>query len=171
MKTEIFLDLSTVASGYAVYQDGIYHSSGTMALSPKKEPDGVKRTYQMLNLINSLLLAYQPNNIHIEALPYMTHIGHETLTYLHGGVKFLAMTHGIDFESRNFPSHWQKVLGFDRSEKQKRELSKILKVQSKNYASTIAGKTITDDNEADAICLGAAYYSEFSNTEGNQINV
>lgn len=171
MKTEIFFDLSTVASGYAVYKDEIYHSSGTIVLSSKAEPDGTKRTYQMLNLINSLLLAYRPTHIHIEALPHMSHVGHETLVYLHGGVKFLAMTHGIDYESRSFPSHWQKVLGFDRSEKQKKELSKKLKVQSKNYASTIAGKTITDDNEADAICLGIAYYSEFSNTEGNQINV
>lgn len=158
MKKDIFFDLSTVATGYSVYEDGRYATSGVIRIDSRKEPDTEKRAFHMLSLISALILSYQPNHIHAEKLPCLSHRGQEVSTYLHGGFKFLALFHSIDCETRNTPSHWRKVLGFDQTKGQ--NLTKHLKKQSMKYASGIAGKEITDDNEADAICIGSAYFME-----------
>lgn len=112
----------------------------------------------MLNSIDALLIAYQPDCIIPEKLPPMSHRGQELSIYLHGGLKFLAIRREIDLTERSTPSHWRKVLGFDQSKGANSTAS--AKQQSLMYASTIAGRRIMDDNEADAICLGAAHCLE-----------
>lgn len=160
MKKDIFFDLSTVATGYSVYEDGRYAASGVIRVDSRKETDGEKRAFHMLNLINALILSYRPDVLHAEKLPPLSHRGQEVSTYLHGGFKFLALSHSVDCETRSVPSHWRKVLGFDQTKG--RNLTGNLKKQSIKYAGDIAGKEITDDNEADAICLGRAYFMELA---------
>lgn len=70
----------------------------------------------------------------------------------------MAIQREVDLMERSTPSHWRKVLGFDQSKAANNTAS--AKQQSLQYASTIVGRQVTDDNEADAICLGAAHYLE-----------
>lgn len=160
---DIFFDLSTTATGYAVYQDGVYAASGTLFLDPKKERDTERRAFHMVRRMHELFLCYHPQFVHAERLPCLTHRGQEVSTYLHGGFKFLAMSHSVAYETKQTPSHWRKVLGFNQT---KGQTTKQLKEQSVRYACSITGKEITDDNEADAVCIGAAYFMEHNTREG-----
>lgn len=162
MKREIFFDLSTISTGYAIYEDQKYIRSGHIDLDRKMYPDGLKRAHEMLSLINSLLIAYPAQVIYVEKATFTAHRGQELTTYIHGGFRFLALTHMIDCFCESTPTHWRKVLGFDQSNQTKNDASKKAKIQSLNKASEIAGKTITDHNEADAICLGMSHYIEYN---------
>lgn len=168
MNREIFFDLSTISTGYAIYEDQKYIRSGHIDLDRKDYPDGLKRAYEMLSLINGLLVAYPAKTIYVEGATFNSHRGQELTTYLHGGFRFLALTRSTDCITGATPMHWRKVLGFDQSKLPKNEASKRAKLLSAQKASEIAGKVIEDHNEADAICLGAAHYIEASQIEERQ---
>ena len=154
----LFLDLSTQNTGYSVYHNGTYYTSGTLM---EKGKDGKLRSYNMLNAIELLIYNYRPSLIIAEKLPPMQHTGQETSIFLHGGMAFLALRNEITYRAVSTPSHWRKVLGFDQSKEENR--TEKMKNQALDYASSLTGKQILDDNEADAICLGAAYYIEVQN--------
>jgi len=149
------LDLSTRNTGYATYLNGIYQDSGSLE---QKETDGTLRAYHILHRIEEEIERFHPTLLVVEKLPPMFHSGQEVLIYLHGGLKFLAIQKGIELQATLLPMQWRKILGFNQSKTENR--TKFIKQQSIACASKIVGKIITDDNEADAICLGTAFLLE-----------
>ena len=148
------LDLSSTSTGYALFDKTEYIYSGTISCSKTKTKDSIVRILYIVKELHQLIEKYQPTAILIEKLPFTNMYGRETLSYLHGAVKFLSVEKNVPIIAEWNPTHWRKILSFYQG---KGKTPKLLKEQSMEYASVSTGKLIDDDNEADAICLGFAY--------------
>lgn len=156
MITLLSLDTSTTNTGYCIYKDGKYNSSGAIA-SPKNLTGAPKVEYMMIHIMD-LLQEIQPDIVCIEEL----HVNRNFQSVVHlaeiiGAVHGYCLSHDIFFYSIS-PATWHSRLGF-KSRKRIDLKQESLKYVNNNYQLT----NITDD-EADAICIGEAYCRLFDET-------
>lgn len=145
------LDTSTKGTGWALFINGIYESSGVID-DFKKVKDGEERLELMVRKLLSEIGYWQPDVVVIEkdvVFGNMKVI--DMLMKIIGSVYGYCKTHDI-FYYEFVPSEWRKyakIQAFGR----KREAFKEASIK---YIKDILNMEVTDD-EADAICIGLAY--------------
>lgn len=149
----ISLDTSTVATGWAYYENGILVNSGV--LKSDRMSDMENRITEMERLIIGLLNYYQPHIIIVEMVSVSRNIYiFRILSELVGAIRGYCVEYNIFF-LRLSPGQWRSLVKRedDKIGGQKRD---FLKKWSKQLVLEKYGKSVTDD-EADAILIGQAY--------------
>lgn len=154
------LDISSSMTGWCVYKDGSYKKSGTLQGADAKRP-GTERIIAMADSITGRLEVEAPDIIVIEDTYARSGFNSsKLLDRIHGAVIYRAAFEGIPVSYIAIPT-WRAACGFPSTFALKKSgiksCSKEYKRLSIRLASEITGYTITDDNEADAICIGAAW--------------
>lgn len=146
----ISLDTSSSETGYAIFEDAYYASSGI--LSPDKKLKGQPKMDDMCKRIVKLLTSENPDIVIIERMSVGRNVATaRMLAEIIGVVYGWCLSHeGVYYEELT-PSQWRGYLGIQG--KGKRE---ELKQVSIDYVND-HGIKVKSDNEADAICIGFAY--------------
>lgn len=144
------LDTSSTQTGWAYYEDGQYIKSGVINLKKIKDVD--LRVKSMINEINILLEKIVPNHVIIEDIVVQRNWHtFKILTIIVGSLYGLCINKDYSY-SYYSPTQWRNIIDPGKKPKKGEEL--------KNWdiekAKMITKKKINDD-EADAILLGAAY--------------
>lgn len=146
------LDIATQITGYAIYKDDIYIESGTLV--SKGENARIRFTSMSQSLLQ-LIKKHRPDTIVVEAAFMGRNFKTtEYLVKLQGIAEWGALTLGAGFTSV-VTTAWRGVLQFPNALHTKEKID--YKAISITMAREFSGKDITDDNEADAVCIGKAY--------------
>ena len=145
------MDQSTRASGFAIFDDGEYVSSGVVDLSKSKLPT-YERSFEMAQRLWDILEEYKPQHLVIEDTQQQNNVKTViTLARLQGMIIGYAEAHGIQVHIL-LPSQWRAALDYVQGPKVKRA---ELKQQSADYVKNTYGLELSEDiNEA--ICEGIA---------------
>lgn len=155
--TLLSLDLSTKRTGYAIFKDKKLITYGYFSAT---STDVINRIKKMTVEIKQLIQEHQPKKIIIEEVrPEDEKYGvgnlrtHKVLMWLQAAIEF--MVHD-DFTNITieyiYPSEWRKECGIATGRGIKRESLKAADIAfvAKTYQIN------TDDDQADAICIGHA---------------
>ena len=149
--TRLFsIDSSSSKTGWAIFDDGEYQTSGVIDLH--KEKNSEKRIKDMcLKLIN-LMDTYAPDIILIEKLNVGRNmVSTRALCKVIGAVYCYSILNEI-FYYEIQPSQWRKYLNMQKNGGTRNEYKKL----SIQYVKDTLGKEVTDD-ESDSICAGIGY--------------
>lgn len=150
----ISLDTSSSETGYAIFLDGEYSSSGVLV--PSKQAKGQEKMDEMCRKITSFLSDESPDIVIVERMSVGRNVKTaRILAEIIGVVYGWCLAHQNVFFGEMSPSQWRGALGLQG--KGKRE---DLKREAIDYVKQY-GIYVVSDNEADAICIGLAYISKF----------
>ena len=150
------LDQSTRVTGWSLFDDGKYVTSGIIDLSKIK--DTTERTKQMGILICKKIEECSPDQIVIEEVQCQSNVD---------TVKKLARLQGIAIgfaAANNIPLHileptkWRAALGYKQGPRVER---KALKQQSLDYVENKFGFVFSEDR-SEAICINEAAHKIFN---------
>jgi Holliday junction resolvasome RuvABC endonuclease subunit len=150
------LDQSTRVTGWSLFDDGKYITSGIIDLSKIK--DTTERTKQMGILICKKIEEYHPDHIVIEEVQCQSNVD---------TVKKLARLQGVAIgfaAANNIPLHileptkWRAALGYKQGPRVER---KALKQQSLDYVKNNFGFVFAEDR-SEAICINEAAHKIFN---------
>lgn len=159
--TLLSLDLSTKRTGYAIFKDKKLILHGYFSAT---STDVINRIKKMTVEIKQLIQEHQPKKIIIEEVrPDDDRYGtgnlhtHKVLMWLQASIEFMVHDDfsGITIEYI-YPSEWRKKCGIATGRGIKRE---SLKAADIAFVKTTYQIT-TDDDQADAICIGHAAVQE-----------
>ena len=143
------LDTSSNISGWAFFINGKLKKSGIIDLSKIKNTD--KRTKEMCLSLRSLIVKYSPTHIVIEQLPSTRNVKTtRLLSRIIGCVYFMAIIENINYIELSCLS-WRSAVEIKNKNRKLVKLESIKRVLNKH-------KLKVDDNEADAINIGDAYF-------------
>lgn len=144
-------DQSTRCSGYAVFEDGQYVTSGVVDMTKSKlETD--ERSFEMAKALWKIIKKYKPEHLIIENVQQQTSPKVVvTLARLQGMVLGYAEAHKVKTHIL-LPSQWRAVLHYEQGPKVKRA---ELKQQSADYVKNKYGFDLPED-ENEAIALNDA---------------
>ena len=150
------LDQSTRCSGYAVFEDGEYITSGVVDMNKSKlETD--KRSFEMAKEIWKIIKKYSPSHLVIENVQQQSNPSTMIiLARLAGMIIGYAEAHNIHVHIL-LPSQWRKALNYSQGAKVKRQ---ELKQQSIDYVKMNLGLELSED-ECEAIAEGIAAHKIF----------
>lgn len=150
------LDQSTRCSGYAVFEDGEYITSGVVDMNKSKlETD--KRSFEMAKEIWKIIKEYSPSHLVIENVQQQSNPSTMIiLARLAGMIIGYAEAHNIHVHIL-LPSQWRKALNYSQGAKVKRQ---ELKQQSIDYVKMNLGLELSED-ECEAIAEGVAAHKIF----------
>ena len=148
-------DQSSVATGWALFNDGQLTNYGVFDM--KKEKDSASRIQKMEFLIADMVHDEQPDIVVIEDVSLQTNVSTLVmLARLQGAIQYIALDAGADVEIYK-PSHWRKGVGIKTGKGiQRTELKQAAK---QLVFDTYAAK-VTDDI-ADAILIGLCAVNEY----------
>ena len=150
----VALDSSTRRTGYSVYYDGILMKSGCLVCD---ETNATIRRMHMMDKIDKLLSEERPEVICIELMCVRCNMASmRQLERIVGHVERYAFTHEIGYAELR-PSEWRKAVCVE-GEKVPQERA-AAKAWSVAKVKEVYGIDCNDD-EADAILIGMAYYTE-----------
>ena len=152
----VSLDTSTTMSGWAVYENGEYVKSGLIDLHRSRK-DAAERIDIMCREILKILTKEKPDIIAVEQLNVSRNL--KTVRELSRVIDicyFYALLAGNCRFQEMSPSEWRGGLGIKAKygERQK------YKTLAKNYARSCFKQDVNED-EAEAICIGASYVSQY----------
>lgn len=151
------LDQSTKLTGWCIWKNGKYETSGLIDL--QKEKDSTIRFDKMSKNIISLLDNYSPIVIYIEDTALQKNAKTlKELSQLQGVIIGYCKAKNIDIQIIT-PSQWRKQLGFKQGAGIKR---KELKEQCFNWVKENLNLERSED-EVEAIGIGAAVLKLFQN--------
>ena len=150
----ISLDQSTKLTGYCVWRNGEYETSG---LIDCQKTDPLFRFDEMVKKIFKILDDYEPVVVYIEdtAMQRNAKVLKE-LSQLQGSIIGYCVTHEIDIHIIK-PSEWRKELGFEQRRGIKRP---ELKQQCFDWVKENLGIEKSED-EVEAIGIGAAVLKKY----------
>jgi len=146
------LDLSTKASGVAIFEDKKLKYYECIKASDK---DPLDRITKMVSRLGELYREYEPDNIIIEDVIPDDVGNNHTFKLLHYLQAFVVMLFHKYNKTPEFytASEWRKKCGIRTGRHNKRDSLKIMDME---FAKKNFGVDAGDDI-ADAICIGAAY--------------
>lgn len=160
--TILALDISTKATGIAVFKDGelVYSSVATAASANVYD-----RIAKITAEVERVFVTYRPDYVIAEE-PEPAFVKnnidvYRKLTFAHGDICMMLNRYKKKMEWCT-SSHWRKLVGIKTGAGVKRESLKSLDIAKVNE---LYSKKCGDD-EADAILIGLAYYKE----HGKEIN-
>ncbi len=146
----ISIDLSTVATGVAYFENAVYKKH--FLIKPKKSLETEDRTEEIIKTLNSLFKEYSPDIVVIEdTFASINMMTYKWLTRLQGAIIMCCLERDAEYHLM-LPSEWRKLIGFVQGKKTTKELKQM----SKAYVLEKYNLDVTDD-EADSICIGEAY--------------
>lgn len=157
------LDASSKSTGWAYFEDNKMIEYGCIKSSSK---DVIKRIYIMRDEIDRILKEKKVDKIILEEVRpdngrgvSNSHVL-KVLLWLQAAIAFLVYDNykGIEIEYV-YPSSWRAALGIKNGRGIKRT---ALKQEDIDYVRK-KYKIETNDDEADAICIGEAWYSSIDN--------
>lgn len=152
----ISFDQSTKMTGWCLWINGEYKTSGVLNCS--KEKDSYMRFLLMVQYIFELINKYEPHVIYIEDTALQTNAKTlKDLSQLQGVIIGCCIAKGISYEIIS-PTQWRKILNFEQGRGMKR---KDLKYQAIQYVLDTYEITATED-EVEAIALGSAVLKKFN---------
>ena len=150
------IDGSTKSTGYAVIQNNKILKTGCIT---NESLDTITRIEHMKQSIKQVIEEYHPTDVVIEdILPEDVRSNQKTfkaLIYLQAALAFLCHDHKLT-PTLYTASHWRALVGIHTGRGVKREQLKTASIQ---LVEKIYGLKVNDD-VADAINLGFAYYKE-----------
>lgn len=147
----VSFDQSTRCSGYAVFEDGKYVTSGVIDMN-KSQLETDKRSFEMAKEIWKVIKKYNPQELVIENVQQQSSPSTViVLARLAGMIIGYAEAHNVHVHIL-LPSQWRKALGYSQGAKVKRQ---ELKKQSINYVKNNLGLDLSED-ECEAIAEGIA---------------
>lgn len=152
------LDSSTRVTGWAVFEDGAFARSGTIDLKRSKA-DAEDRIKIMCHEIIAVLKKEKPDIIVVEKVSVNRNL--DTIRKLSRIIDvcffYTILLGNVRFHEYS-PSEWRSALGMQRRYGG-RQIYKALatKYADKNFKAGV------EEDEGDAICIGAAYVSEYIN--------
>lgn len=150
-------DQATRCSGYSVFEDGDYVSSGIIDLS-KSDLETPERSFLMAKRLWKVIKHYQPDELIIEDVQQQSNPKAViVLARLAGMIIGYAEAHNISTHIL-LPTQWRKALGYSQGPKVKR---KELKQQSLDYMRDNFDLELPED-EAEACCINAAAHKIFN---------
>lgn len=157
------LDTSITNTGFAIYKNGKYQTSGNIKLENEKE----LQTWQKADLMTHKLIdrckLYWPNIIVVEQLDVNNnHKVNSLQSELIGTVKTMAFLTKDCLYYDMSPNEWRALVcrKNDKLPKKRDELKKWDVRRAKEMFKNKLGDI--DDNEADAILLAEAYIKKFN---------
>lgn len=150
----ISLDQSTKLTGYCVWRNGEYKTSGLLDC---QKTDPLFRFDEMVKKIFKILDGYKPVVVYIEDTAMQRNAKTlKELAQLQGAIIGYCVTREIDIQIIK-PSEWRKELGFEQGRGIKRP---ELKRQCFDWVKDNLGIEKTED-EVEAIGIGAAVLKKF----------
>lgn len=157
----VSLDQSTRCSGYAVFDQGEYITSGVIDMN-KSKLNTDERSFEMAKELWKIIKKYKPEHLILEDTQQQN--GNVktviTLARLAGMVVGYAEAHGVKTHIV-LPSKWRAALEYNQGPKVKRQ---ELKQQSINYVKEHFVLELSED-EAEAIAIGSAAHKIFDFSE------
>lgn len=148
------LDTSTTCTGYAVYLQGVYVSSGLIKESDK---DANARLDKMIVAIYRTIKDVEPDVIVLENEVIGGSRVTVMLSKLVGAIRGWAVGHGISYYELD-PAQWRSLIGV-QAPGIKRE--KYKEIVQEYVVKNIVNKEFEKDDESDAIAIGQAYINLF----------
>lgn len=156
----VAMDQSTRCSGYSVFEDGQYVTSGLIDMN-KSKLNTEERSFEMAKELWKVIKKYKPEHLILEDTQKQNNVKTVVvLARLQGMVIGYAEAHKVDTHIVQ-PSRWRAALSFTQGPKVKRE---ELKRQSLNYVKENFGLDLIED-EAEAVAIGAAAHKIFDFSE------
>lgn len=152
MQRILAFDIATRKTGWALFVNGKYKKSGVLEAKGSYAKD---RFPDLATQIAKLIQNSKPTEVGIEAAFVQKNPSSvEYLLKLQGVAEYEALKLGASVCSW-VTTKWRSLLGFPNALHTKEPID--YKQLSMEKASLIAKKVPQDDNEADAICIGAAH--------------
>jgi len=143
------LDTSSSCSGWSIFLNGEYSSSGVFNLKKIKSSD--ERFKQMCTILLYTLNTEQPDIVGIEMTVVTRNAAAQRLlTMILGVVYGWCVVHNVEFIMLR-PTEWRALISSEKKGRKRDELKKW----SIDKVKTLFGKDVSDD-EADAILIGQA---------------
>lgn len=150
------IDFSSKKTGIAYFINGKYKCHRLIDCSEHKDMEA--RFYNMCLGIWEVLEIIKPNIIYIEETVVLRNAQTQRfLTRIQGVIYAWCMNNGCEFNTIR-PTQWRAAIGISQGRNVKREQ---LKAQAIQYVKRKYDLDVNDD-EADAICIGDAVISIFS---------
>ena len=150
------LDTSTTCTGYAVYLQGAYVSSG---LIKEKDKDANTRLDHMIADIYRTIKEVEPDIIVLENEVIGGSRVTVMLSKLVGAIRGWAVGHGISYYELD-PAQWRSLIGVQAPGIKREEYKAIVQ---KYVIENIVDKKFEKDDESDAVAIGQAYINMFHN--------
>nr|DAG31260.1 MAG TPA: RuvC [Caudoviricetes sp.] len=166
------LDMATKKTGYGLLdEEANLYDYGVIRTISEEPRDRIKEVY---DAIEAIIKKYDINHVVFEDVPVTNHNNLKTgkdLCILQGAILSLCFKYEIAY-SFYAPSSWRSLIGTYDGTRQgmKREIQKQRAVDKINdvyglnfvYNATETKTRQTDDDKAEAICLGLAYIEDIS---------
>ena len=150
------MDQSTRVTGWSIFEDGQYVTSGVIDLH--KIRDTEERSKQMAVEICKLIEDNKPDVVVIEEVQQQSNVSTVIkLARIQGVAIGFCAAHGIDLHILT-PTRWRASLSYRQGPKVKRE---ELKEQSKNYVKKHFGFSNFSEDRCEAICINEAAHRIF----------
>lgn len=148
------LDISSVSTGWALFENGNYIESGVLTTLNEKE----NHVSNMMINISDLISKIKPVICVVEetVLSRFNPKTFRTLTMILGVAMYLCNTKGIEFITLT-PSEWRKLISEEKKPRKREEL----KAWDLEKAESIFNKKFETDDEADAVLIGQAYLNRW----------
>lgn len=155
MTTLLSFDTSTSHTGYCVWHNAKYYSSGIVSSDPYTGDD---RLEPMCTGIMKILNDNSPSIVVVERINVNRNLRNtRNLAEIIGVIRGWCYCHGSFFMELS-PSEWRSSIGIQK----KGAKRDYYKDASLNYVKEKYHKQAETDDESDAICIGEAYINIFS---------
>lgn len=157
----VSMDQSSRCSGYAVFEDGEYITSGVIDMS-KSKLDTDKRSFEMAKELWRVIKKYKPDHLILEDTQQQNGNVKTViiLARLAGMVLGYAEAHNVETHIV-LPSKWRAALSYKQGAKVKRQ---ELKQQSIDYVKENYDLELSED-ECEAVAIGVAAHKLLGFTE------
>ena len=141
------IDASSTCTGWSVFEDGKYVSSGFIDL--KKDKNADHRIFEMAKRIGEFIEHYQPDKIILEDTMMSSNVSTlKMLANLAGAIKFYCYLHNFELETL-YPSEWRKFLHIQEKGAKRTEL----KNKAFNVCIDQLGLDSLEEDQAEAVCI------------------
>lgn len=157
----VSFDQSTRCSGYSVFDQGEYVTSGVIDMS-KSKLNTDERSFEMAKELWKVIKKYKPEHLILEDTQQQNGNVKTViiLARLAGAVLGYAEAHGVKTHIV-LPSKWRSALSYKQGAKVKRQ---ELKQQSIDYVKEHLNLSLSED-ECEAICINEAAHKIFDFSE------
>ena len=149
------IDASTKSSGIAIFKDKTLLGYSTIKAS---SADLITRIHKMVDTIDALVEQGQIDSIVMEEVipdPNKNKNTFKALSWLQAAIMIMLHDkHPTVTIELVYPSSWRSTCGIEDGRSSKREQKKQKDIE---FANHTYGLTLTNDDIADAICIGHAY--------------
>lgn len=146
------LDQALRTTGWSVFDDRELVRHGTFTV--RSDADISDRLVSFMGYVDALNDAFSPDVVVFEDIQEQRNIStFKTLAMVQAALLIYCSTHMLRYEVLA-PSHWRRLLGGNFGKSRPEQKKKAIDTVREMFGATV------ESDEADAICIGAAYFEE-----------